>query len=274
MENNNILLFNDLAGYGKVALGVMIPLFSHFSIKTYCVPTALVSNTLDYGKFEILDTKNYIKNTLEVYDQLNFSFDCIATGFITSYEQAKLIYDYCLKSKKKNIKIYVDPIMGDDGHLYNGVGLNRVECMKLLISISDLIMPNMTEATYLASQSIGKNDLAKEELDSLVDKLSKLCPNDIVITSVSMNKEKFTLVKGKKQKDYSLLPYEEIPLRFPGTGDIFSTILISSIMKGNSLLYSTKRAMDCVKELIILNKDNIDKFKGIPLEEYLDVIKL
>lgn len=53
---NNILLINDMAGYGKVALSSMIPILSSMKFQVYNLPTALVSNTLDYGKFDILET--------------------------------------------------------------------------------------------------------------------------------------------------------------------------------------------------------------------------
>lgn len=59
MENKKrtqILLINDMAGYGKVALSVMIPVLSHLKYETFNLPTALVSNTLDYGQFDILET--------------------------------------------------------------------------------------------------------------------------------------------------------------------------------------------------------------------------
>ena len=44
---NNILLINDMAGYGKVALSAMIPIMSNMKFQVYNLPTALVSNTLD-----------------------------------------------------------------------------------------------------------------------------------------------------------------------------------------------------------------------------------
>ena len=52
MENKKrtqILLINDMAGYGKVALSVLLPLLSHLKYEPFNLPTALVSNTLDYG---------------------------------------------------------------------------------------------------------------------------------------------------------------------------------------------------------------------------------
>ena len=64
---NNILLINDMAGYGKVALSAMIPIMSNMKFQVYNLPTALVSNTLDYGKFDILETTGYMKNSMRVW---------------------------------------------------------------------------------------------------------------------------------------------------------------------------------------------------------------
>ena len=80
--SKKLLLINDLAGYGKVALSAMIPVLSHMKYEIYSLPTAIVSNTLDYGKFEILDTTEYIKNTLKVWDELN--------SILMRYQQALL----------------------------------------------------------------------------------------------------------------------------------------------------------------------------------------
>ena len=42
-NTKRVLLINDLAGYGKVALSAMIPVFSHLRYDTCNLPTALVS---------------------------------------------------------------------------------------------------------------------------------------------------------------------------------------------------------------------------------------
>ena len=90
---NKVLLINDLPGYGKVALSAMFPVLSAMGCDIYNLPTALVSNTLDYGKFEILDTTEYMKHTLDVWEALNFSFDCICTGFNTC-KRYSCIFDF------------------------------------------------------------------------------------------------------------------------------------------------------------------------------------
>ena len=72
----------------------------------------------------------------------------------------------------------------------------------------------------------------------------------------------------------TFLPFTSIPVRFPGTGDIFSAVFMGRLLEGGTLLDSTKKAMDTVSTLIDRNKDNEDKFKGIPLETCLEVLEV
>ena len=83
-DRPSILLVNDMAGYGKVALSVMIPLLSALRLNVYNLPTALVSNTLDYGKFDILETTGFMRNALDVWDELGFTFNAVFVGFLLS----------------------------------------------------------------------------------------------------------------------------------------------------------------------------------------------
>ena len=108
-----ILLINDVVGYGKVGMGAMLPILSYLGIPTYSLPTALVSNTLDYGKFNIQDTTEYIRGTLPVWKQLGFSFDAVCTGLMFSEEQAKLVAGYCKEQGAQGTTVFVDPILGD-----------------------------------------------------------------------------------------------------------------------------------------------------------------
>lgn len=131
-----LLLINDLAGYGKLALSAMIPMLSYMGHQVYNLPTALVSNTLDYGKFDILETTDYMRNTIKIWDELGFSFDAVATGFGVSEEQAEIIGDFCRKEAKKGTLIFVDPIMGDEGKLYNGVSEQTVFHLKRVSAVA------------------------------------------------------------------------------------------------------------------------------------------
>lgn len=273
--SKKILLINDLAGYGKVALSAMIPVLSHMKYEIYNLPTAIVSNTLDYGKFDILDTTEYMKNTLTVWDELKFQFDAISTGFIVSKEQTELITKLCRQKAAKGTLIFTDPIMGDDGKLYNGISEETIALMRKLISVADYIVPNYTEAAYLAGIKYSSEGADEAEIHSIIENLRKLGAKSVVITSIKLkNSENKCVIGYNHKKDaFFKIDFAEIAVRFPGTGDIFSAVFIGKIMAGEDLYAATKRAMDAVSEMIKQNIDNIDKYKGIPLEMYLEVIK-
>lgn len=272
MSKKQILLINDMAGYGKVATAAMLPILSYFGHPTYNLPTALVSNTLDYGKFNILDTTEYIKGVFPVWEQLGFSFDAIATGFIVSELQADIISRYCLQEAAKGTTIFVDPIMGDEGKLYNGVTPAAINSMRAMLSVAHLCYPNYTEACYLTETTYRKEGVSRDEALRLLNHLRKIGPKSVLITSITVDGQPSVMGFNHLTEEYFQLPYDEIPVHFPGTGDIFSAVLIGHLLDDEPLKGSTRKAMDAVYTFINLNKDNEDKNRGIPLEQYLDVL--
>ena len=108
-NSKNILIINDMPGYGKVALAAMLPILSNFGHSVYNLPTALVSNTLDYGKFTILDTTEYMKKSISVWKDLGFSFDCITTGFLASAEQVDIIREFIDSQRKEDLLVMTTP---------------------------------------------------------------------------------------------------------------------------------------------------------------------
>lgn len=289
-DRPSILLVNDMAGYGKVALSVMIPLLSALRLNVYNLPTALVSNTLDYGKFDILDTTDYMRSTLGIWDELGFTFDAVATGFLVSEEQSLLVSDYCHACKENGVPVFVDPIMGDEGVLYNGVTEASVQHMRNMCSVADVIMPNITEAQYLTGMHVGKRMLREEELLGIAQALHDMGAKSVVVTSAIVEgtameagegegaARHVTVVSQRCRADggarTTLLPYEEIPVRLPGTGDIFSSVLIGRYLNGRTLTESVQDAMDAVVDMLQICKDNDDKYKGVPIEQYLDRVAL
>ena len=269
-----VLLINDLAGYGKVALSAMLPVLSYLKYETYNLPTAIVSNTLDYGKFDILDTTQYMKNTLGVWKELDFQFDAISTGFIVSQEQTQMVTDFCRENAAKGVIVFTDPIMGDDGKLYNGMSEDTVELMRKLVSVADYIVPNYTEACYLTGTAYEAEGVSEEAYHKMIDALRVLGAKSVVITSAIVRDSDKKSVVGYDHKEgkYFRIDFEEIPVRFPGTGDIFSAVFMAKILAGESLHDATQKAMDAVRAMIAENAENVDKFKGIPLETCLEVL--
>ena len=268
MKGNKILLINDMCGYGKVATAAMLPILSYMGNLVYNLPTALVSNTLDYGKFNILETTDYITGVFPVWRELGFSFDAIATGFIASERQAEIVAKYCREEADKGSVILVDPIMGDEGKLYNGVTPSTINSMRQMVGVAHLIFPNYTEACYLTDTPYKADGVTKEEVLQLVKKLRNLGAKSVLITSVLL-KDGSHVVAGYEGENF-LLNYDEIPVHFPGTGDIFSAIVDGHLLRGDSLRDSARIAMDTLSKWIETNKNNRDKNRGIPLERHLE----
>ena len=278
-----IVLFNDLPGYGKVALAAMVPLFSRMGHFPYQVPTAVVSNTLDFGKFRIQDMTDYMRDTIKVWDELGFDPDCICTGFVLSEEQVELIGDY-IRSRKPRIDkiqnvnngrlVMVDPIMADGGKLYNGIGMERVAAMGKLVSYSDVMVPNMTEAGFLTGICPGRERASAAELRELVDGLHKLSGKSVVITSAHDSETDEHLVCGYDHKSgqYFRVPFTFLPVRVAGSGDIFSTVMTGKLLNGESLEAAVREAVRVLTTLIRENQSHLDEYKGILIERYWELL--
>ena len=278
-----IVLFNDLPGYGKVALAAMVPLFSRMGHFPYQVPTAVVSNTLDFGKFRIQDMTDYMRDTIKVWDELGFDPDCICTGFVLSEEQVELIGDY-IRSRKPRMDetqkvdngclVMVDPIMADGGKLYNGIGMERVAAMRKLVSYSDVMVPNMTEAGFLTGICPGRERASESELRELVDGLHKLSGKSVVITSAQDSETEEHLVCGYDHKSgqYFRVPFTFLPVRVAGSGDIFSTVMTGKLLNGESLEAAVREAVRVLTALIRENQSHLDEYKGILIERYWELL--
>lgn len=273
--HKKIVLMNDSVGYGKVALFAMNPVLSRMGYELFNLPTALVSNTLDLGKYHILDTTEYMKNTLQVWEEIGFSFDAVSTGFVVSKAQTELLTSFCKKQSEKGALIFTDPIMADGGKLYNGMTGETVELMRKQIAVADYIVPNYTEACLLAGFDYRPEGASEQELREIAEALCTLGAKSVVITSAKIYGNSGQSVFGLdgKRGEFFRVDYEEIPARLPGTGDLFSAFLIGKVLDGSSLKTAATYAVTTMKKVIEWYMANGDGFKGIPVERFLDFPK-
>lgn len=278
-----ILLINDVVGHSHVGMVAMMPILTYMGHATYNLPTALVSNTLDYGKFNVLETTDYMRGTLPIWEQLGFRFDAACTGLMFSEEQAKIVSEYCERLHDAGTTIFVDPIMGDGGRLYNGMTNRQVELMRNMVGMADLCFPNYTEASLLTGIPFRNEGMSWNEACQMLDELCNLGSKTAIITSAHVEGKSCVVgrrstlpVNGVLQQQcegqYFKIDYEEIPVLFHGTGDIFSAVLIGNLMNNNTLRVSTEKAMDVVSSLIDRNRYLPDKEGGIPIEQCLDLL--
>ena len=249
-HTKNILIIGDMPGYGKMGLAGMLPILSNMGHSVYNLPTALVSNNFDYGKFSVLDTTAYMEETIR--DLLR--------AFIDS-------------QRKTDFLVVTDPIMGDGGKLYNGSTPQTVDNMRRFVGAADVIVPNITEAEFLTGLYKGEELLAGERARRILDGLRALGPRSAVITSGREEGGRH-VVWGfdGRTGEYFTVPYRFIKAHFPGTGDIFTSLLTGQLLSGRSLPQAVKKAVDLLERLIFLEQDVAERNNGIRIEKYLSVL--
>lgn len=258
--SNRLLLVNDVTGYGRVSCFAMMPILATLGIHPYILPTALVSNTLDYGTSAVLDTTDFMKDAIDKWDELGFTFDTISTGFICSDKQVEIICD--LIDRQNSPFVLVDPIMADSGELYDNMYEGAIKCNRRLAAKADVITPNFTEATFLADMYIGREFLSKEEYIKLAKALLDLSPSSVVITSCKLDNGSYfnLVVDSNVSKDPEFIYYDNIPCQLIGTGDVFSAVLVANLMNNVILSESSRKAADFVSKIIKANQNAEDHF--------------
>jgi len=265
-----------MCGYGKVAAACQMPIFSYMGHDVFNLPTMLISNTFPYGKFAILESTDYIQEAMSRWNELGFSFDAIVTGFMASERQAQLVAHYCREQASLGTKIYVDPVMGDYGKMYAGANEGTIRCMREMLSAAHLCFPNYTEACLLTGVEYRHEGITWDEAKGLINKLRRIGSMSVLVTSCIVDGKPAVIGYNHFSAEYLLLPYEVIyttntpsPVQFPGTGDIFSSIIVGRLQDGDTLQHATQTSMDTLRHWIDLNKDNEDKNRGIPVERHL-----
>ena len=258
-----------MCGYGKVAAAAQMPIFSYMGHDVFTLPTMLISNTFPYGKYAILESTDYIVEALQKWNEMGFRFDAITTGFMASERQAQMVARYCREQAANGTAVYVDPVMGDYGKLYGGANDGTVRCMREMLSVAHLCFPNYTEACLLTDMPYKAEGITRAEATELVNKVRRVGSLSVIITSCVVDGEHAVVGYNHFNGKHFMLTYDEIPVQFPGTGDIFSSIIVGKLQDGESLEQATRQAMDTLHHWIDVNKDNDDKNRGIPIEHHL-----
>lgn len=274
MKSKNILMIGDMPGCGKMGLAGMLPILSSMGHSIYNLPTALVSNNFDYGRFSVLDTTGYMRETIRVWRELGFQFDCITTGFLASGDQVELLRDFIGNQRKGDFLVVTDPILGDGGKLYNGSTQETVDNMRRFLGAADVIVPNLTEGEFLTGEYLGREMLTDEEARRVLNSLLALGPKSAVITSGREQETGRHVVWGfdGQAGEYFTVPYRFIKAHFPGTGDIFTALLTGQLLRGKSLPQAVGKAVELLERLIFLEQDVAMRNNGIRIEKYLSVL--
>lgn len=243
-EYKRVAAIHDLSGVGRCSLSVIMPTLSVMGIQVCAIPTAVLStHTGGYGDVVLNDMTEYIPQALNHYKTAKVDFDCIYSGFLGSERQVDICLDF-FKQYPNTLKI-VDPVMGDNGKRYKTYTREMCRGMAQLVSAADIITPNLTEASILLGTEYPASVLTLSEVKSMLVKLSGKGPEIVVITSVAMVDGKNCNVGYDRANNaFWRVTYERVPRLYPGTGDLFASVLTGGLLLGDSLPIAISRATD------------------------------
>ncbi|MBO5448246.1 MAG: pyridoxamine kinase [Ruminococcus sp.] len=236
-----VAAIQDISGLGRCSLTVIIPVLSAMGVQVCPVPTAVLSAHTGYSEFVIRDLTDYMAPALEHYKKMNTDFDCIYSGFLASSEQI----DHCLEffSAYPDALKVVDPVMGDDGQAYKTYTRELCSRMRELVAVADIITPNLTEASILLSEDYPAGAMTRSEAKSWLVRLSEQGAGIVVITSVMLTDGgMYTVGYDRESSSFWKIKNDYVPAHYSGTGDMFASVLIGSVLKGDSLPIAMNRA--------------------------------
>lgn len=265
-----IAAIQDMSGFGRCSLTVILPVLSAMGVQVCPVPTAVLStHTGGFGEVAMRDLTDFMKPVLEHYKRLELEFECIYSGFLASEEQV----DHCLdffRSYPEALAV-VDPVMGDHGKVYKTYTAEMQRRMAELVQVADLITPNVTEAYILLGEAYDHNPITRSKAKSMLARLSEMGPKYVVITGMQMATGDMANVGYDRERNaFWMVPCEYVPVSYPGTGDIYASVLTGGFLMGDSLPIAMDRATRFV-ELAIQTTFSYgtDTRHGVMLEKAL-----
>ena len=245
-----IVTIQDISCVGKCSLTVALPIISAMRIETAVIPTAVLSTHTAFKNFTYRDLTGDLPKIAKHWKQEKFNFDGIYTGYLGSIEQIDILKEFFKQFKTPDNFIFIDPVMADNGKLYAGFDANFVKEMKKLCKMADIIVPNLTEASYMLEKEY-KENYSEQEIKDILIELSNLGPKYVVLTGVSFKDNKLGVMSyNKETNEFFTYFKEKIPAKYHGTGDIFASTLVGAITNNNTLEEGLKIAVDYVWETI------------------------
>lgn len=278
-----VAVIQDLSSFGKCSLTAAIPVLSVMGVQACPLPTAILSAQTGFSSFYCEDFTSKMHYFEEEWSKLNVSFDGIYTGFVTGREQIDNIFRFLDKFHKQENLLLVDPVMGDSGEAYKLFTDELLLRMRELVKSADVITPNVTECCLLTGLSYEKLHTYSSENDFIqaLEEAGKALQQEtkakVIITGVNPpSNDTDNQFIGNMFLDGDKTYYGSMPYNgksYSGTGDLFASIIMGSMMRGESLEQAVKLAEKFLTAAIIdTSKEQISKEEGVNFEKFLRML--
>ena len=276
MSYKKILTVQDISCVGQCSLTVALPILSASGLETCILPSAVLStHTAGFDGFTFRDLTDDMPAILAHWKKENIKFSAIYTGYLGSLKQIGYVKDILETMGTDDCVRIVDPAMADNGKLYSIFNDEYVKAMRTLCSSADILLPNITEAAFLADAPY-REVYDEEYVKDLFKKLADLGAKKVVLTGVAYTPEKtgVAVYEGGKIDYYE---HEKLAKGCHGTGDIYASAFTGALMNDKSVFEAAKIAADYTVKCIVNTQGDADHWYGAKFEtalrDLMDMLK-
>jgi len=271
MSYQRILSIQDISCVGQCSLTVALPILSACGTECAILPGAVLStHTGGFTGYTFRDLTDDFDPIIAHWQKENIGFDALYTGYLGSARQVDGALTVAQKLLNPGAPVIVDPAMADNGKLYYGFDQAFVNEMKRLVAASDVVLPNLTEASFLTG--IEYRESGYDEA-YILDQCRALCAigaKTVVLTGTSFEAGKLgvTVYESKTGKA-SYYFHERLPGGSHGTGDVYASAFVGALMQQKSLFDAARIAADYTLSCIRYTKEDPDHWYGVKFEPLL-----
>ena len=269
-ETTKILTIQDISCFGQCSITVALPMISAFGIETAVLPSAVLStHTSGFTDYTVRDLTEDLPAIRKHWESEGILFDAIYTGFIASAEQMDYIKDIIDSRLNLGGLVFVDPAMADHGEFYNGFDQDFADEMGELCKLGDFILPNTTEACYILHRP-WKEKFTKEEMLEMANELSSFTKRYVVLKGYeNEDNELGMIVLDKKDSSVQIVYNDKVDYVSHGTGDVFASSFVGSVMVGKSPTQAAKIAGEFTKKAIEKTIGDENHKYGVKFEQVI-----
>lgn len=141
--------------------------------------------------------------------------------------------------------------------------------MKSLVSMADIITPNITEASMLRGKEVKLDTV--DDRKNILKQLADMGPDKVVITSVPENNSRMSVIAYERNNNcFWKMEHNFIDAYYPGTGDIFTSVLTGAVLNGDSLPMAMNKAVSFLSLAIKTSYGyNIPRRNGVMFERVI-----
>ena len=274
MAYKKILTIQDISCVGQCSLTVALPILSACGHETCILPSAVLStHTGGFSGFTFRDLTDDMPAIQAHWQKEGILFDGIYTGYLGSIKQVAFVKDILQTMTKESGLRIVDPAFADNGKLYSIFDDAYVQAMKTLCPAADILIPNISEACFLAGKEY-KEVYDEAYIKDLLSSLSELGCSTILLTGVGYEAGK-TGVVVYENGTIQYYEHKRIAKGCHGTGDVYASAFVGALMQGKEIFQAAKIAADYTVRCIENTQGDPTQWYGVKFETALsDLMKM